>query len=129
MRCEESFVVDGGGKKEDFVASVEGGANGCERKCKKDDSVEAVDDNIESHAKKKCRSIKNVAKLPYTNRRTKHNVREKKASKVIHNRREFPYGSIVAINSFYMDHYNWPNRNEAPTFLELVENPIRHEGR
>ena len=88
---ETHYVVvpDGGGKMEYSVTSIA-------RKRKKDDSDEDVNDNVDFSAKKKCRSMKAAVKLPYGQGHTKHNVRKTNASKVIHNKREFPYGSIVA---------------------------------
>ena len=48
-----------------------------------------------------------------------------KRTKIIENRREFSYGSIVAINGRDMDEYNRKDRKEAPTFLGIVQNPER----
>ena len=52
-----------------------------------------------------------------------------KRTKILQNRREFPYGSIVSINGRDMDDYTWKDRREAPTFLGIVQNPDHHDGR
>ena len=55
--------------------------------------------------------------------------KDSKRTKIVQNRREFPYGSIVSINGRDMDDYTWKDRREAPTFLGIVQNPDHHDGR
>ena len=52
----------------------------------------------------------------------------KKPSKILKNRSEFPYGSIVTINGWNMNDFRWVNRNKAPAFLGIVQNPSHHDG-
>ena len=48
--------------------------------------------------------------------------------KIVHNRRKFPYGSIVSINGRDMDEFKQTNRLEASTFLGIIQNPDHHYG-
>ena len=47
----------------------------------------------------------------------------------MHNRKEFPYGSAVSINGRDFNHHKWPDKNETPTLLEIIQNPDHHDGR
>ena len=77
------------------------------RKRQKEDTDDSSDDGKEINAKKKrCTSIKAVMKVAHEQRRTTNNLSTYNAPSIVYNRRKFPYGSIVAINGFDMDHYN-----------------------
>ena len=57
------------------------------------------------------------------------NNKSVKHTKLVQNRQEFPYGSIVSINGHDLDEYHWTNHNEAPIFLWIVQNPGHHDGK
>ena len=61
---------------------------------------------------------------------TKKGTREKSdiSSKIVHNSKKFPYGTAVSMNGFYFDHHKWPDKNEAPTLLGIIQNPTHHDG-
>ena len=49
-------------------------------------------------------------------------------SKIVHNRKQFPYGTAVSMNGYYFDHTKWPKKIEAPTLLGIIQNPTHHDG-
>ena len=72
-------------------------------------------------------TVKNINRTLETRHETSN--KDRKRTKIVQNRREFPYGSIVSINGRDMDDYTWKDRREAPTFLGIVQNPDHHDGR
>ena len=53
----------------------------------------------------------------------------KTLTKIVHNCKEFPYGSAVSINGRDFDQHKWPDKNEAPALLRIIQNPDHHNGR
>ena len=50
-------------------------------------------------------------------------------SKIIQNKVEFPYGTVVSINGRNMHDARWSDHNNSPTFIGIVQNPRHHDGR
>ena len=50
-------------------------------------------------------------------------------SKILQNKVEFPYGTVVSINGKDMHDARWTDRDQAPTFIGIVENPRHHDGK
>ena len=42
---------------------------------------------------------------------------------------KIPYDSAVSINGKHFDKQKWSHKHEAPTLLEIIQNPDHHDGR
>ena len=84
------------------------------------DKNDGKDDYTVKPAQKKAR-LTSISKKPYE----AHNNR----SKIMENKVEFPYGTVVSINGRNMHDARWADHNNSPTFIGIVQNPRHHDGR
>ena len=50
-------------------------------------------------------------------------------SKIIHNHKEFSYGSAVSINGRDLGKQKWADKNETPPLLGIIQNPDHYDAR
>ena len=52
-----------------------------------------------------------------------------KQNSILENKKEFPLECVVSINGRDMNEYRWVDRNDAPIFTGIVQDPFHHDGR